>query len=306
MLGLFLTVGIQASVLRQAEDARLQAEKGELMEDARSVLALLECLVFDSGRPETGDKQISPTRLEQLFNTFASIITGTRPVHKQFRSATEQFLERVAGRWASDVLPLARALRIFESSRPPVGAGGQAFETPARRLWALVVPKLIDQIASNFHQPGFVRRLVPGDETTREFANMLLNAESPLWKDGRGKMIGMLNDAPASAAIRENAYEMLYWLDYLVEKQGASDGAARKLLSEREVFQALWAAATAAPLSASAVGRLQGLAKRQEEQHIKISYPPWWKDRVNELNAAWQASAVPATGPAPTQPPAET
>jgi hypothetical protein len=161
-----------AEVLRRADSVFAEADKTALVNQASSLFALLETLVFELGNLSQTTKQIGNAELETFVDKFASFASSSMPVHSQFWTRNEAFILRLFDQRSPDVMPLIRLLR------PYTGQGLRNFVGPAaselrKKLCGVVLPHFARQVVCGFHQNGFVERIIPQEEDTIDTVYMI-------------------------------------------------------------------------------------------------------------------------------------
>jgi hypothetical protein len=269
--------------VRRADSARFEGEQSKLVSQAASLLALLQCLTFDLGELHKAQKQIGGRELERLFQTIAAMVDSKSPVHAQFQPENEAFLVRIAHDWQPDMTPLVRQLHAFDYSF------ARYFQGPVSRalrdqLCSVVLPRFGKQIIGRFREPGFGISVFSEEKETHEVRRMLLDVNSALWKELRSDALAVFAEASSSLAIQENAYELLHLTDYKLHEQGNAEEQSQimALVSDKEIVDALWAAATATQLSPNATWGLHRFAKKIG----KLKLPPWWEDNLRAIMGA--------------------
>src|SRR5206468_235093 len=112
---------------------------------------------------------------------------------------------------------------------PPYGARPRYFdETGAEALYqklrAALLPKFASEVISGFRKQGFIARLFRRELSTMQTRCLLWERKSAMWTVMRSETFEVLRDATKNEAIRENAYQMLYWFDYLTgQEKGRGD-----------------------------------------------------------------------------------
>jgi len=160
------------------------------------------------------------------------------------------------------------------------------------QLGKIVIPRYAMQILSRFHEQGFIVQVYQGADGSFELGRLLLDAKGPLWGGLREEVLKVLAEANEDLNVHQNAYEMLRWFDYKLEKEANyGEGQAIQLLLKDDVLRsAIWAAATSRPLNPQAIGYLRGLPDRLQKIGAPVQIPEWWKRTVEEFSPAVQES----------------
>ncbi|MEI6787148.1 MAG: hypothetical protein WCL49_01595, partial [bacterium] len=190
-----------------------------------------------------------------------------------------------------DVTPLVRILKPLSDSFG-IHFGNKLIKDLCVQLGKIVIPRYAMQILSRFHEQGFIVQVYQGADGSFELGRLLLDAKGPLWGGLREEVLKVLAEANEDLNVHQNAYEMLRWFDYKLEKEANyGEGQAIQLLLKDDVLRsAIWAAATSRPLNPQAIGYLRGLPDRLQKIGAPVQIPEWWKRTVEEFSPAVQES----------------
>lgn len=121
-----------------------------------------------------------------------------------------------------------------------------------------------------------------------------------MWKDLRGKAIQVLAEAGSNRIVQENAYELLYWFNYQLRQQSGALETTQvtSLLTDKEISEAIWGAATANPVSIRAITRLQGFPTELSKLGVNIKVPAWWTEALKGIPKSTGQSAAHNGNPA--------
>jgi hypothetical protein len=282
------TVTRYAQLLHDGDTTLTTSNQATLIASATSVLNLLNALT--SGLLQSGlhPGRLDSDALEFAFEKFASIVANTGLVHSQFRTQNDSYLPSILDNWQGDIEPLLTALKPYRHSPP------YSFEqAPARDLYgklcAKLVSKLVKQVVRNLAEADFGSRIFTEGSDTYNIRQSLISLQSPLWTECKAQALSVLKEAATNQNIQENAYELLHFFDYkLNEEHGDNDEQQIKtLLSQKDIREAIWAAATAVPLSPLAARRLERLTKTLADQGNPLPYPAWWEETIKTATAAY-------------------
>ena len=154
-----------------------------------------------------------------------------------------------------------------------------------QRLSSAIKPRLAAQVIAGFHQQNFVRRIWTQDKGTAQIRCVLLAHDGPLWKDARKELLAAIQDAGGNQTIQDNIYDLLYWFDHGFS-EGAQTGDAeslKQLFQDKELLAALWAAATARPLSPYSTIKLNNFVMSLKKINITVALPSWWEYTIKQI-----------------------
>ena len=286
------TIGAYAKSLSEADDKFVDTDKAPFEEKAEALLALTECLVFDLGDLEKTEKKIGIKQLKELSEVVASLSAARSPFHIRLWPRTEQLLVRLIEQWSGDVSMLMTVIHPSDSFRF-THYEGPTVRALHQKLGALLLPKFARQVISGFKQLGFVDHLIQNQGETYDVRSMVINSNGPLWKDHRAEAIQVFEEARSNRAVQENAYELLYWFDYQLREQKGSLEAQQieALLKDNQIVEILWTAATAAPISARAITRMQRFPDELNKLGVAIAIPGWWTDALKTIQGSPQSTS---------------
>ncbi len=135
-------------------------------------------------------------------------------------------------------------------------------------------------------QPGFIERLFRRENETFDIRCMILTSSSELWSALRAEVFIVLKEAATDRQIQENAYDLLYWFDYILRNESGHEETTllKKLLSDPEISGAIWKAAVAAPLSPRGVAQIRDLPNQLKALGVEVTTPAWWDPVLAALN----------------------
>ena len=122
-----------------------------------------------------------------------------------------------------------------------------------------------------------------------------------MWTQLRGETLAVFREAPTNRAVRENAYDMLdSFCTRLSEGRHSQETPAiMNLISQKDILDAIWSAATAARLTPRATARLAHSAvPRLETSGGTVQLPPWWDENLEALRVSLQPPQGPSVGSA--------
>jgi hypothetical protein len=301
---LALVVRRYADVLHKADRVFLDGQTSASLCKVDTLFALLECLVFEVARAV----RINDTELELIVETFVRMAGATLPVHAQFKERNMAFLPKFFEQWESDVLPLVRILGPYSGSKLDIFDAKQSTRQLHKRLCDVVLPKLACQIIASFEHEGFVKRLLNKEAGYPDALTLISDPTSPFWRQYLSETLQMLAKAGTILSVQENTYEFLSWLVTIGGKDGPKP--INSLLSDKQIFEALWKAATASPLAPHAVYQLHACGRFEStllQLGIKCEFPPYWQKTLSTFTIPAQAPATPpASAPNPAAPEEET
>jgi hypothetical protein len=296
-----------SEALRQADNVRAETEQTALVQRAESLIALLECLALELGHLDHPEKQVDVGQLEKLFQTFASFSDSNSPIHTHFQPRNDAFLLRFVQQWSPDVSPLVTALHAFDYF-PDRYFQGKAAKALQKRLCSVVLPNFASQIINKLREPDFGTYLFREEAETHDIRRMVLDPDSPLWTQLRREALAVLREAATSHALQENAYELLHLFDYKLHdaQQAQEVQGIRKLISQKEILDGIWAAATTTRLTPNATARLSRFVENLKASGDTVQLPAWWDENIKAL--AVSSPPPPADPPgqqadAPNEPP---
>lgn len=265
-----------SDILQRADNVLLNQEKQPLIKSAERLFALIELLLLELSAIDSAQKRIGTNELEPLFETFARLANAVSSAHKGFRDRNEKLLIEILNRWVGDCGPLMEVLK------PEYSHSVRHFELGAARelydkLCAILWPKYARQVLESFHVSGSIERITIEEKNTFAARKVVLSPDGPLWKGLRTEVFKILSEAAKDLTIQENAYALLSSFDELLDKNpGPGIPLGVLLLTDTEVANALWKAATASPLSPYGVVRL-GAVAQYLQKNASVNLPHWWK-----------------------------
>jgi hypothetical protein len=278
-------------VLSQPDRAFTASEQPESVQALRSLFALLHCLTFELS--DCG--QIEYVQLEFLVQKFAGVAGSDLPIQKQLWPDNEAFVLKLLETWQGDAVCLARVLGAYAAFLPR-GFEGAAAAALRGKLTSVALPRFALQTLAHLRDPGFVKRLVFREDGSYEFRGILWTSDGPLWKGLREETCKLLAEAQSNRAIQENAYELLHWFVLTHSGNVPRDPAAMKgLLSQQDIVDAIWNAATATQLGPYAVYQLKDLPDMLKPLKTSCKLPTWWEPSLETAGVIKGAVAGPPT-----------
>lgn len=269
------TIHRYSELLIKADDAFTNEQRHPFVEQAESLLKLLDTLVFENGNLSERACQIGGAQLEIIVEKFARMADASQPIHVRFWPQSEAFITRLFSQWSGDVMPLVKVWQLH------LGIRRRNFDGPLslklhRTLCDGFLPRLTRQTISSFRQKGFIQRLTRGENDTFHYRRLILDSTSPLWSNFCGETCAMLNESSSNTDVQENAYELLRWM--LLARVGPmpDSDSFRKLFSDQTIFDAVWKAATASQLGPRSISNIRELPDVMKELHVNCSLPAWW------------------------------
>jgi hypothetical protein len=269
-------------ILRSADSVRREADRPPFLEEAKTLVAIIECLMLEMGPIGPPDNRVGLAQLKKLFDSFTTILRSSPAPTNEFCTRNEALLHRIVDRWQGDVTSLVEVIL-------PYGHFGSArFDGPnARalhdRLSNAVIPKLALQAIAGFRQAGYVQQRVwPLDTENFQVRCLFLTPDSPLWNGARKDLMAALQEAGTNQAIQENAYELLHWFEHLLRERETTGDATnvKNLLSLKPILDSIWSAATAEPLSPRTAVGLNQFVLRLGAIGANVELPAWWDDAI--------------------------
>ncbi len=286
------TIKARQKLLTRVVEVIAEDGMNPMLNKAKSLFAALECLVFELGRLDSPDKRLGEEQFEQVFKAMTYHIGMTfSQVYNDLRTKEKAFLLRLARNWLHDVTPLIIALKPLSDSFG-IHRGNKLIEDLCVQLSNIVIPRYAKQILARFYEQEFIFHVFQGAGGRPEIGLILLDAKGPLWGGLREEVLKVLVDANKDFNVHQNAYEMLRWFDYKLEKEASfGDGQAIQVLLKDDVVRsAIWAAAISHPLNPQAIGYLRGLPDRLQKIGALVELPEWWKRTVEEFGPKVQES----------------
>src|SRR5204862_7738795 len=102
---------------------------------------------------------------------------------------------------------------------------------------------------------------------------------SPLWTEQRKHLLAVLSESESNQAVQANAYELIQWFYHMLREQperGDSQNVG-KILSDKEILDALWNAATASQLGPHAIARMRDFPETVKKLGLELTLPSWWE-----------------------------
>ena len=270
--------------LRQPDTVQLAEERAPILKQVQALISTLESLVLELGQIDKPDKLIGPDEIETLFESFAANLRSYSAKTDDFCARNEMLLNQIIERWQGDVSPLVNAILPYGNwaSRRYDGVNAQALH---QRLSIKILPRLAIQVLDGLSEPGYVQRVWTHDKETFQIRCLLLAHEGPLWKGTRKELLERIKDAANNQVIQENVYDLLQWFEHVFnERAGTGDAESlNKLFKDKELLDALWAAATAKTLSPYATIRLNNFVLSLKKIGISVIIPTWWEDAIKQI-----------------------
>ena len=278
------TVYAYAKALNMADDTFAEADRPPLVTKSESLISLLECLAFDLGHLDQEEKRLTVDELTLLLQKIAPMVGAVSNVYFSLLPRNENLLLQICQKWRGDVTMLLDVLQPYSYSNYARAYQGVAVQELHQKLCAVVLPQLARQVMDGFRRQGFVDRFFQCEKDTLNDRGIILDLCSPFWSSLRSETIVTLSEASSNQTIQANVYELFNWFDHkLSTEQGFPDSVSiRKLLSDNEIFNALWYALTASPLSNRAAARLNRIIAEVQKQNISVEFPHWWPKPVLE------------------------
>jgi hypothetical protein len=263
-----------AEVLHRADNVLVEAEKPTYIEKAKALFALLEALCLDLAEPGS----IGYDELRAIVEKFASFANSGLPIHQQFWSGNEVLILTTFKKWNGDVALLNRVLEPYGGFLPR-GFEGDGAGKLRNKLCALALPHFAHQVIGNFRESGFVGRLISRDKNTLDSRRIIWDANGLFGDLLRTETFTVLEEASSNRSVQENAFELLHWFILARTGQAPQDRPNMDaILSNQEIFDAIWNAAVTTQLGPRAVYHLKDLPEIAKTIGIKFVLPVWWQD----------------------------
>lgn len=218
-----------------------------------------------------------------IFEAFAKNLGSYSLTVDEFCTRNEILLNHIIERWQGDVSPLVNAILPFGhwSSRRYDGVNATALH---QRLSRAILPRLAAQVIGGLRKPGYVQRVWTHDQETHQIRCLFLDHEGPLWKDARKELLAVVQDAGSYQVIQENVHELLQWFEHGFDERSQTGDAESltKLFLDKELLDALWAAATARPLGPYSTVRLNNFVLSIKRIGATVNLPPWWDEAIRQ------------------------
>ena len=270
-------------ILRSADSVRREADRPPLLEEAKTLVAIVECLLLDMAPIGPPDNRVGPAQLEKLFDSFTTILKSSPAPTNEFCTRNEALLHRIIERWQGDVTSLVDVILPYGQHWSSARFDGTNARALHDRLSNAVLPKLALQAIAGLRQAGYVQQRVWTQDTGNfQVRCVFLTPDSPLWCSARNDLLAVLQEAGTNQAIQENAYELLYWFEHLLRERGATGDATnvKNLLSQKPILDGIWSAATARPLSPRTAAGLNQFVLRLGTIGANLVLPAWWDDAI--------------------------
>jgi hypothetical protein len=270
--------------VRQPDNVLLAEERLPILTRTQALISMIECLVLELGQIDTPDKLIGSDEIEMIFESFATNLRSYSGKTDDFCTRNEKLLNEIITRWQGDASPLVDAILPYGHWGSRRFDGPNAFALH-QRLSAAILPRLAAQVIAGFRQPNFVQRIWTQDKGTAQIRCVLLAHDGPLWKDARKELLVAIQDAGGNQTIQDNVYDLLYWFDHgFSERAGTGDAESLKqLFQDKELLAALWAAATARPLSPYSTIKLNKFVQSLKKIEITVALPTWWEYTIKQI-----------------------
>jgi hypothetical protein len=273
-----------AEVLRQVDQVRTQTEIPALINEAQSLISLLECLVLEFGQISPPATRLPAKEIDQIFETLTVILKRSTPGIRDFCTRNETLLKNLIDRWAGDPTPLVDAVSpygYYGSHR----FEGEAAKALHGRLCSAVLPKLAAQVVNGFRQSDFFDLVWTQEKASLQARCILLKDPGPLWSGVRKEVLAVLKESSNNPVIQENVFELMLWFRHVLhERSGTGDANdLKKLLMDKELFDAIWGAATAAELTSVGTFQLNSLVLALNAIPVSVALPPWWESNLKEI-----------------------
>lgn len=259
-------------ILGAADSVRREEDRSLLLDEARMLIGIIECLLLKMGPIGQPDGRIGSEQLEQIFDSLTNILKSSPLPAGEFCYRNEALLNHIIEGWQGDVTPLTAVILPYGhwgSDR----FDGQSARALHERLSKAILPKLTSQVIAGFREGGYVQRAHAQSTDSHQIRCLLLSPDSPLWKEGRAQLLATIQEAPTVEAVQENAYELLHWFELLLAERGETGDAAnlKKLFLDTDLLGALWAAAAASPLGPYWTVRLNNFYLSLKQIGIKVA-----------------------------------
>ena len=269
--------------LRQPDSVRLIEERLPILKQVEVLISMLECLVLELGQIDKPEKLLRSDEVETIFEAFATNLRSYSKTTDEFCVRNEKLLNQLIERWQGDVTPLVNAIVPYGywGSRRYDGDHAMALH---ERLSRAIKPRLAAQVIAGLRQPDYVQRIWTQDKGTAQIRCVFLAHDGPLWKDARTEFLAAIEDAGSSLTVQDNVYDLLHWFEHGFSEHAGSGDAdnLKKLFQDKELLDALWAAATARPLSSYATIRLNNFVLTLKQIGLIVDLPTWWGDAFKQ------------------------
>ncbi|MEI6644686.1 MAG: P-loop NTPase fold protein [bacterium] len=271
----------QTTVLAREESLNRAAET--IDEDGMTVelsvaddlLKILEVLAFDLRTIDEHSYELLASDFELVLDSFKRYLHFTNTsAYVAARQKETDFLCHLVDKWQSPVAPLVEIIEPFSSYKHDIER--EEIKDLYKMMSKLMVPRYAAEVLEQFKKTefrSFTRATYPAKQ-------IVLDCNGPLWCDLRKEMLRTLEESSTVSVIRQNAYELIAWFNYLLKKESSPECDALrviKVLSEAEIVGALWNAATAQPLNPRAVGSLRDFpANCKKLCNVELKLPHWW------------------------------
>lgn len=276
---------IQASVHRRTNamnkiaDVKLEADMQGALDDASDAMSLLEHLLFSLGQLERVEKWLSGREVSAVLGGMFMFIEweNFKRLRDQ-RHRAKELLRKLFKAWTGNVDLLVSVLKEGRDRPDPLV---DKVERAIRlELHGIVMPRFAEQTLARFKEEGFVERVFREDAEDRSARELLLAETGELWRGLRRPALEQLSSASREPVVQRNAVELLYRFDHMLKQQPGhhETSLVEKLLKNKKIAKALWAAAVSSRLNPRMIGQLRELPAKLEGFGVKVRTPRWWTE----------------------------
>lgn len=269
--------------LRHA-DLAFHREKGRPhSKAAKSLLRLLEALLIDStsAKNELSSRPWIPMQL--IAEKLPALGDAVSPQHKRLWPRTRRLLLNLVGKWDDKIDTLVHIFQPFGHSIFAYAEGAEQ-KRVIRKMCDLIGKRFAKTVVGRFLDSGFIDSVRGGHSSSRNVEAILFLVDGPLWAGDSAAILRILLRAKKNRVVQENAYELLYWIGYLLkDKQGSEKERVSRFVVDPVAFPAVWAAAIAVPFAPRYVYQLREFPAQLKAMGVEIPLPPWWEPSLKEI-----------------------
>lgn len=264
--------------MQEAYQTFINDEKEAWLRKVNHIDAWLRVLLLEIGRSDAGWHRWTAEDLKALRDHFARCNSSRElPEEIAQRKFEVGLLLDLVRSWSGE-------LRIWGDvigtsvTHGEFDGRGPAWIDVWQRLREAWNTRLAEQLATEFFSdPELVTNC--RDErlsANRHVLDLLEDSANAFWQGQREGMLTGLRDAKIGVAAWRNAFELVSGILPKTNKGEGSERRARALLSDGEVAQALFSAATSRVLVEKGVYRLLSAVRWCERNSVVLVFPEWW------------------------------
>ncbi len=256
-----------------------EENKGSHMSIIVSISNLLRQLIIDIGSADPECGLIDETHVKLVFHSLEKFSESKSAISGRFWESDRTLICDMVDCNTAD---LSKLLEVFD----PLAWHSEVEYKNAEQLRIELCNKLFARLAvsilSKFEEFDYIKNVsIPRSNRTFE-RFVILNVEGAIWRGNRTKILAILDRAESRREIQENAYNLLRWFVYLIEKEADRGEASQalKILNDKELLNSIWNAAVASPLGPRWIYPISNLDKILKNIGSSVQRPPWWPTKA--------------------------